>query len=259
MKLPLNAKIDLVEIISNDFADFAKSNQIPPDSLTYKVASVRENHAEKIAARLAAFSHLKPTKLVKLAFDTRRIDQENDRNPRQNLQYWHRTDQFIDENDKDNLEIFSKLAKVLNKLKNNLGTQPDWFESYSRQLYDNVNRILRVKQADMDIFRPQLSYLEQLIYARYRLSMDDLKKNSESQIEEIILAKDENLIGRNNYMKDIDENKIIKENSLNKTIEKTTQESIVNAIFGTNQNIRKDGEKTVERTITITIRDNVVE
>ncbi len=38
----------------------------------------------------------------------------------------------------------------------------------------------------------------------------------------------------------------------------STQNAIINAIFG-NNNIRKDGEKTVERTITITIKDSVID
>ena len=261
MKLPLDAKIQVLSRLTSDFLECAKGNATVSDK-TYKVTSSLEGGSVGQQARLAAFASFEKSPLVKLAFDTRRIDQENDRNPRKNLQYWHRSDPFIDEADEKSLKTFSKLAKVLNNLKKKLGTSPEWFESYARQLYDNVYRILRVKESDLDIFRPQLSYLEQLIFARYRMSMEDIQKFSEDKLEEKILAKDEDLIGRNSYLKETkgeEENSALVSNSMNKdSMTKTTQESIVNAIFG-GAGMRRDGERTVERTITITIRDNVID
>lgn len=245
----------------DDFTEFAASNNTPPSNFTYKINSADEGSDIHRQARLAAYASFEKP-LIKNAFDTRRINQETDRNPRTNLQYWHRTDPFIDDTDKSKLNTFAKLFNMLDNTKKKLGTQPEWFESYTRQLHDNVHRILRVKQADLDIFRPQLSYLEQLIYARYRLSMEDIEKLSEDELRDKILAKDEGLIGRNNYLKETtgtDENN---SNSLKITkdgLTKTTQESIINAIFGADGSFRKDGEKNVERTITITIRDNVID
>lgn len=257
MKLPLDAKIQAISQLTNDFIDLVENGKPEPESKTYKIVSSEGGGSVGISARLAAFSSMQNQPLVKLAFDTRRVDQENDRNPRKNLQYWHRTDQFIDEDDNENLKTFAKLAKILNNLKKKLGTQPEWFESYTRQLYDNVYRILRVKEADLDIFRPQINYLEQLIFARYRLSMENLKKFSEDKIEERILAKDEDLIGRASYLKETEPDEPAKPITKD-SMTTSTQESIVNAIFG-GAGMRRDGERTVERTITITIRDNVLD
>lgn len=263
MRLPLDAKIQVISQLADDFAKLTKSGASVPEAKTYKILSSQDGGTVGQAARLAAFTAMEPHPLTKLAFDTRRVDQENDRNPRKNLQYWHRTDQFIDESDEKNLKTFAKLAKVLKRLKNKLGTQPEWFESYARQLYDNVYRIIRVKEADMDIFRPQINYLEQLIFARYRLTMENLEKFSESKLEDCILAKDEDLIGRSAYLKETEPDESdagLKSQGFSKDSNNTqsTQESIVNAIFG-GAGMRRDGERTVERTITIKITENVLD
>lgn len=259
MKLPLDAKIELVSKLTDDFVNYSKGLKEVPNEFTYSVLSSSEGGTVNHVARLAALAAMIPEAITKVAFDTRRIDQEGSRNPRKNLQYWHRTDQFIDEDDEKNLKTFAKLAKVLVKLKEKLGTSPEWFESYTRQLYDNVHRILRVKESDLDIFRPQMSYLEQLIFARYRLSMEDLQKFSEDKLTESILKKDEDLIGRSAYLEETKPETEEKSSGISKdSMTKTTQESIVNAIFGS-ANLRRDGERTVERTITIKITDNVID
>jgi hypothetical protein len=261
MDFPLDAKIKILSSLAADFVDLVVSHDLPevPLTKTYTIESSDEGGVVKQAARIAAFEAFESSPIIKLAFDTRRIDQTSERNPRTNLQYWHRTDQFIEEGDEKNLKIFAKLARVMDDIKKRLGKEPEWFESYARQLYDQTNRILRVKEADLDIFRPQLSYLEQLIFARYRLSMNDLYKMAEKDIANRILSKDENLIGRAVYLK---ETKSSEDESIGKVVTgdmgKTTQESIVNAIFG-GAGMRKDGEKSVSRTITITIRDDVMD
>jgi hypothetical protein len=258
MKLPLDAKVQLISQLTEDFVKLVESGEPIPESKTYTIVSSEDGGSSGQAARLAAFAAMEPHPITKLAFDTRRVDQENDRNPRKNLQYWHRTDQFIDDGDEKALKTFAKLAKVLKHLKKKLGTQPEWFESYARQLYDNVYRILRVKESDLDIFRPQMNYLEQLIFARYRLSMENLEKFSEDKIEQRILSKDEELIGRSAYLKETESDEPAAPQGFSKDSNSTTQESIVNAIFG-GAGMRRDGERTVERTITITIRDNVID
>lgn len=259
MKLPLDAKIKLISSVVNDYISYITTKKSIPKNMEYKITSLDEDRLIKHAARVSALENLKPTPMVKLAFDTRRVDQEKMRNPRSNLQYWHRSDEFIDEEDGDKLQKLAKLYNVVKGIKKKFGKSPEWFESYARQLYNNLNRILRVKEGDFDIFKPQLSYLEQLIFARYRLSMDDLETYSDQKIEKCVLSKDEKLIGRNDYLKTInsyneeDDDKVVK-NSL----DLSTQESVVNALFDS-KNLRKEGEKQVQRTIQITITDSVLD
>jgi len=257
VSLPIDAKIKVIEKIASDYVDCVKTGSAPA-SRTYSIISRAEDRGVEQSARIAAFEKVLPGPITKFAFDTRRVDQESSRNPRKNLQYWHRSDEFIDKDDESKLKAFAKLARVLTDLKKKLGKEPEWFESYARQLYDNVFRILRVKESDLDIFRPQISYLEQLIFARYRLSMENLEKYSEDKISECIIKKDEDLVGRANYLKEVGANEDEPKQLVKDSLTKTTQESIVNAIFG-GENLRRDGERTVERTITIKITENVVD
>lgn len=258
MVLSIQAKASLIYKIANDFENYIDNNINPPAENTYTITAADENVSVKRMARHAAFTQLGREKtLKKYAFDTRRIDQENSRNPRTNLQYWHRTDDFIDADDKYKLNVFAKLMNVLAELKTDYGTHPEWFESYSRVLYDNVNRILRIKQADLDIFKPQLSYLEQLLYARYRMSIEQLANIDLPELKNKILAKDEGLLNRGEYLNKTGLNEP-KQNivAVKDGNGASTNENIINAIFG-NNNFRREGEKNCTRTITITIRDSV--
>jgi hypothetical protein len=257
--LPLDGVASLLSKVADSYLSLSNNKDVCPNKQIYKVASRDESYSVSNKARQAALKELnsKRQELVKFAFDTRRIDQENDRNPRTNLQHWHRQDEFIDEEDQNKINIFAKLLVPLNELKEKFGADPDWHESYARVLLDTVNRILRIKQGDGEFFRPQMAYLEQLLDARYRLRLEDIQKKSADELRDVIIKKDENLIKRGIYRvtnAKIGANELMKKDG-NMAL---TQESIVNAIFGNNA-IRREGEKTVERTITITIRDQVID
>ncbi len=259
-ELYLDGKILLIEKIAAEYADYVDIGlNFCPSEFVFKIRSKDENAEVIRSARFCALNEIVGGAIKKYAFDTRHINQETERNPRTNLQYWNRSDEFIERDDSEKLKIFAGLMNILNDIKNDLGKEPEWFESYSRVLYDTVERILRVKQGDLDIFRPQLSYLEQLVYARYRLNMENLTKMSKDEIRSKILSKDEALLKRGEYLKST--GGFVKDSKKEQGIiidGKSTQENIVNAIFG-NSGFRRDGEKNVERTITITIKDTVIE
>jgi hypothetical protein len=90
------------------------------------------------------------------------------------------------------------------------------------------------------------------------LSLDDIAKMSADQLSQAILKKDEKLLKKGAFIKEM----VNREEKAMPAVKDgnggLTQDSIVNAIFG-NNNIRRDGEKTVERTITITIKDTVLD
>ena len=258
-RLPFDAKVSVIEKMVDDYDFYRKNGDKCPKNQTFKFISRDENLGVKRTARMAALSSLDTPPITKVAFDTRRVDQEKSRNPRTSFQYWHRSQPFIDEDDNKKIETFGKLRDVTDDIKKDFGTDPEWFESYARQLHDTLTRSMRIKQGDLDIFRPQLSYLEQLVYARYRLSMEDINTLPKDELKKRILSKDENLLGRGEYIKrtggfavDGKKQDIVVDGKA------TTQQAIVDAIFG-NNNFRKDGEKTVERTITITVRDHVID
>lgn len=272
--LTLSELASFVTEMSSDFCNYAENNAELPAKLVYKV--VKPERSERVA-RAAFWDSIEPKPVArdgfnKLAFDTRRVDQEHERNPRSNLQYWHRSQPFIDQEAQNKINIFSKLFVVLNDLKQSYGHSQEWHDSYSRMLYDNINRTLRIKQADSDIFGPQLCYLEQLLSARYRLNLEDISKMSSEELKAAILNKDESLLKRGFFLEQASKNLLNKDGQNNiansevvaaapapqvKVI--NTQESIINAIFGASNLSRKDGERKAERTITITIRDEVID
>ena len=271
--LPLDAKISLVSKMIEDMAVYAKHGSgYVPRTQTFKFFSSEEDTNILRVARKAALDAL-DRPMVKNAFDTRRMNQDEERNPRQNLQYWHRSQPFIDEEDSQKITVFTRLAHIINKVRSDLGREPEWHESYARQLYDNVSRILRVKQADMDIAKPQLSYLEQLMYVRYRMTMADLQSMDDQAIRKAILEKDENLLKRAKFLEGSggfnsfgDVQPVLQSQAVMAPAPQqividsnraSTQEALISAIFG-NTEFRKEGENTVERTITITIKDNVL-
>ena len=261
-KLSFDGCVELVGQIVDDFITFSEEPKPNiPSKKVYKVTSSEEAPDVVRSARRAALSNIKDSLfLEKFAFDTRRIDQKFERNPRINLQYWNRSQQFIDAEKHKNMVTFGKLIDPLNDIQDQYGDQPEYFQSYAMDLHDLVGRVLRVKEADLEVFTPQLDYLKQLLYARYRLSMEDIERLSRDQLKERILSKDEALLKRGNYLKTTN----TKENNNKPTaVVKdgdggVTQESIINAIFG-NSKFRRDGEKKAQRTITIIIKDEAID
>lgn len=201
-KLPLDAKIALTAKMVEDLEFYIESkSQACPAEQHFKIVSRDEDLGVERAARMAAFKNLN-TGIKKVAFDTRRIDQEKDRNPRRNLQYWHRSENFIDDESKEKIEVFDKLAEVVNELKSELSVQPEWFDSYVRVLSTNLDRvkIKRAGDSSVEVFKPHLSYLEQIIYNRYRLTLKDIKKASKQEIRDRLLSKDESLKERREFL-----------------------------------------------------------
>lgn len=277
-KLTIDGCVDLVSKMAQDYLEFTTSDGAIPNKLTYKIAMREEPAKIERSARKVAMEQFQTTNkpLMKFAFDTRRIDQENDRNPRSNLQYWHRSQEFITDEQQKKINVFSKVLLTLEELKKSFGRVPEWHDSYARVLLDKVVNTLRIKQGDSDIFGPQLAYLEQLMYARYRITMDEIEKIGSEDLKKVILAKDEVLTKRGIFFNSMDDkqvkdgnNAVAATNTASAVVPTsividgskipTTQEAIVNAIFGKDSLTRKDGERTVERTITITIRDEALE
>jgi hypothetical protein len=255
-KMPLDGLVDLIYKMSTDYHVVSNSDYMPA-KFVYKIASSKESSSVERSARKAAFTSIARPSIVKRAFDSRRTDQDAERNPRHNLQYYTRSQQFIDEEDQKRLESFARLVKPLNAIKDKFGTHPEYFHSHARKLSESVTSLLKVKESDMDIFRPQMDYLEQLLYARYRISKEDLQKMGSGMLQERILSKDEDLLKRGSFMHitGTEEEQPKTVASISKDGRNgLTQESVINAIFG-NNNIRRDGEKKVTRTITITISD----
>lgn len=282
-ELSLNGKSLLLERIAGDFYNYSEKNKFDfQNKQIYQVLARDENIDVKTKARTAALSVLRGKSIVKKSFDTRRVNQELDVVPRRNLQFWHRDQEFINPEDQSKIDVFAKLNKICQEIKSDFRTRPDWHDSYARILTDAIERALRIKQGDNDIDRAQLAYLEQLIDTRYRLPMAVIEKMSEAGIRNKILSKDENLLKRgliydNIKKENLESNNVTNENTksvggnpniiniypaevkqANGNSDGGNTKQILSTLFGGESGLRRDGEKNVTRTITITINDNVL-
>jgi hypothetical protein len=224
--------------------------------------------------------------LKKVAFDTRRIDQETEYNPRRGLQYYNRSEPFISEAMGQKIANFSKLRGVLNGIKEVYGKEPEWQDSNARVLLATLDKGLRVGIDDGDFTENQrgvggLDYIDQLMYVRYRLSSDDLDRMSDLELRKAILSKDEELTHRYGVIADSGSKKVVgnvgtdaakkadvipapirkindeERREITKTdVANQSYDSLVDKLFG---NVKASAESPeIERTVTITIKDSIV-
>lgn len=188
--------------------------------------------------------------IVKVAFDTRRINQNTEIIPRRGLQNYHRSEEFINASMAIRVDAFIKLQKVLNSLKEKYIGIPEWKDSYARILSSTVDNTLRSYGGTLDISDTQpamgsIDYLEELLNVRYRLTMEDIQKMSENELQDVILKKDESLVYPNivHFMQQPD-----------KTIAVQGYDTLIDKLFG----IKASADNPeVEHTVTITIRDSL--
>lgn len=186
----------------------------------------------------------------KVAFDTRRIDQETEYNPRRGLQNYNRSEEFISEGVAQRVKNFAKLRSVLVGLKNVYGKEREWQDSNARILLTAIDKGLRTGLDDGDFALQNqpgvgsFDYLEELMAMRYRLTYDDLVRMGETDLSKVILSKDEELTRKD--MKQALE--ITKSDVATKGYD-----SLIEKLL---EGCKASAENPdVERTITITIRD----
>lgn len=190
---------------------------------------------------------------TKVAFDTRRIDQETEYNPRRGLQNYNRSEQFLTQATTNKIASLSKLHGILEGLKDKYGKDPEWQDSNVRVLLNTLNSGLRTSTHDGDYTEAQpgvgsLDYIEELLDMRYRLRLENIDKWAESKIKEAILSKDEDLEKKH------DNNSV---EITNHDVASKTYDTLLEKLFGGIRATKDNPE--VERTVTITIKDKFVE
>jgi hypothetical protein len=92
-----------------------------------------------------------------------------------------------------------------------------------------------------------LDYIEELLQVRYRLGFDNLVRMGSNELKKIILSKDEDLI-----RKDVNDSLLITKAD----VAQESYDTLMNKLF---DGCRASAENpNVERTITITIRDSLL-
>ena len=130
ISLPLDGCVKLVERLVEDFSKWSESDTADiPNKRLYKIAAKEEPNGVTRSARKAALKAIKNNdlSLKKFAFDTRRVDQELQGNPRKNLQYYHRSQQYIDAEVHKRMSAFSNLIPALDSIQDKYGDQPEYF------------------------------------------------------------------------------------------------------------------------------------
>lgn len=221
---------------------------------TKKIHASIENRVDFREFR-SAILHSISIPIVKIAFDTRRINQGLDINPRRNLQYYHRSESFITKDSSNKIKTLFKIKSAVDAIKENFLGEPEWLDSYCRILSATVDRTLRIDQKDMDFFKPQIDYLQELLYLRYRLKEDDIVRLNEKEIQNIILDKDEKLLYKQIYG-NYNINGISKQSDGKYNLV-SGKDGLIDTLFN---NVKASKEnKEVQRSVTITINDKIVD
>jgi len=197
--------------------------------------------------------------VVKNAFDTRRVNQGEQFNPRRNLQNFQRSEPFITPEISNKIKTFFKIKSAADQIKEEFMGDPEWLDSNSRILCNALNNTLRVDQKDYDFFKPQFDYIDELLYLRYRLASEDVEKMSEEQIRDKILARDECLLHKSLYANYSTKESLTKISDREIPMVKQTvisqEDSLMEKLFG---GVKASGSaKNVKRSVNITISDSI--
>lgn len=223
---------------------------------TIVTLSSSSERMEAVQLRRRYIAMVKEPKLLKkVAFDTRRINSEVDFIPRRNLQNYHRSEAFLDKSASEKIKNFFKLKTAVDSIKDDFLGDPDWHDSYCRILSAALDRTLRVEQKDMDFFKPQLDYLEELLYLRYRLRPEDIQRLSEKEIRNLVIDRDEKLLHKTIYS-NYNLGGIAK-NSNQQTAFVKGPDPLIEKLFGDVKASKEN--KEVQRSVTITINDKIVD
>jgi len=222
-------------------------------AIILKLHAQIEARAELRQTRTDILQSLAP--MQKQAFDSRRTNQYTDYNPRGNLQYYHRSDPFITKSIASSIKTFLKLKTAADTIKEDFLGDQDFFNSYARILCAALDRTLRIDQKDSDWSEPQMDYLKELLYLRYRLKEEDIEKLSEKELRNIILDRDEKLLHKQIFA--AYNNGGMMKKSAPVSVVASANDMLIDRLFG---DVRASSEhKNVKRSVTITIDDSIVE
>jgi hypothetical protein len=169
--------------------------------LSKEVLMSKSFHARiDLLNKILSHSGYIPNEMVKVAFDTRRINQNTEYNPRRNLQYYVREQPFIADQDTMKITALSKLKMVSDDIKNDFIGEPEWFDTYASDLDHHLtNTFFKSDGKNYDFSPTHIQYLEQLLSDRYRIKLADIVEMPEKHLKAMIIHRDEKLEKSNIY------------------------------------------------------------
>lgn len=244
---------------------------IPADYLSiYRaIRQVSQNTEERAKYSEFRAKHLpgEQVGLIKQAFDTRRINQNTELNPRRNLQNYQRSEPYIDDKMAGQIKLLFKVKEASDSIRELYIGEPDWLDSHSRILCNAIDQTLRIEQKDFDYGRSQLDYISELLYVRYRLAQEDIALATPEELRKVFLAKDEKLTRQSirvNYKDDLFKQNALTGSDMHKesTLYKQPmviqpQDPFIERLFGSVK--ASPDKKSVSRSVTITINDSILD
>lgn len=214
--------------------------------------------------------------LTKLAFDTRRIDQDKEYNPRRGLQHYQRSEEFVSEDTAHKMACLEKCKEVTNILKSVFSRTNEWHDSFIKTLYNTLSGAVNDfnKLGNFSSNQKSLSsleYIEQLLTVRYAINLDNVINIPEEELFFTILKKDEELNNKfgnidyhaiKNGYKELNSQEeslpiILKAQPTRQEIGENPYSLLLDKLFGTIKATKEN--PNVERSITITIKDSLKE
>lgn len=209
---------------------------------------------EAIALRRSAFKKALGEGIIKVAFDTRRVDQVQEYISRRGLQNYSRSEGFISESNVNKLRSLKKLKTILESLKSQHGRDKGWQDSYCRVLLDAIDNALRTAQnsdneySDAQPTTGSFDYIEEMLFVRYRIELSNVAGMSDQELKKTLLVKDPELGNSDiNHLVSIEKSDVGRE----------SYDTLLEKLFGGIRATKENPE--VERTVTITIKDKFVE
>lgn len=162
-----------------------------------KIAEVSNNNLNRKKEMIIRSGVIKPG-MVKVAFDTRKIDQYNDYNPRRGLQHFKRQEPFVSTETREKINSLKVVQAILETAKEKYISDDNWLDSNSRILLDTVNRVLRKNIDDDNYSETQnslssIAYVEELLNIRYGINISDISEYNKEKIAEALLKHDPSL------------------------------------------------------------------
>jgi len=143
--------------------------------------------------------------LKKLAFDTRRIDQDKEYNPRRGLQHYHRSEEFVTEETLNKVNSIKKLKNITALLKDLFHNDDSWHDSFAKTLYNSLENTINDFNKLGNFSQDQksltgLNYIQQLLTIRYGINLDNVQLSKDEDILNVILNRDDELLKKFNAL-----------------------------------------------------------
>jgi hypothetical protein len=163
------------------------------------IYDIKNTIQESQTKRIERKAKLTNFKMVKIAFDTRMFKPDLDVHPNKSMQNFHSSQIKLNATISNKLTQLKRVYGITEILKQEFQREKEYQDSYIRSLNHQLYRTLRIKEADAGYSDAQhalnsINYVEELLYTRYRLTLDEIEKMSDKNLRDHLIKLDVNLL-----------------------------------------------------------------